>query len=418
MMTTIPIDRKGLRPPRRRGQQRLWCVPEALLRDPDSSPIDGAVILQEIRGDRGLLLWQSARDVLLWTDTDPNDRHELFAPDAIIQRQYLLQVAQMPCDAGAAVRTIAQLLRGHPARDGDARLVKRACHQIARWAETEGASRTAITFAQAAAAACPKEAKAALRVGHLSARVGHHALTESWLWRAVALARREGDWSTYGNAYLDLAHLAERRNERRKVRSRFTRALRVGKRYGHSAMRALAYHGLFRLASAEFEFADADRYARAALRFFGKEHPLRPTILHEYADLLLKQATAGALTPIEAGHLAVDVLASVIPDRATESERIDSLLLLVRAASYAKQRVVMENAWFDAVTAIESLGESPEAGHHLLELARATAEILEERRADELAQRALTLAMRTRDRALSAEVNSFLARPRLRAVAS
>jgi tetratricopeptide (TPR) repeat protein len=411
-----PIDTKRLKPVRRKSLHRRWCVPAALLRDPDApETMEGASILDDVPGDRGVLLWQTYRDILLWSSVDVTVRANLFAPDALARQESFIAKAAFPDEAGAAVRRVASVLRGNRPREGDAEEIRRACGKIAEWAASVGACRTALCFAQGAAAACPTDSEPALRVGRLASRYGRRSLAESWLTRGIALARRQGDWSTYGNAFLELGWQADRNGEPRRARARYTRALRTARRYGDAGVRAHALHGLFRVAAAASEFDDAERFVRAALRYFGPDHPLRPTVLHEYAELVLSQATAGLADVREAGLLVVQLVSAILPDRTTESERIASLLLLIRAASFAKDVLVLENAWFDAVTAIETLGETREAGRHLMELARTAAEILEERRAYEIAHRAHAVAIRVRDRALAEEVDSFLARPRLRA---
>lgn len=410
------IDGTRLFPPRRGDSLRRWCVPTALIHNLDGAEaMEGTSILEDVPGAKGLLLWQTYRDVLLWSASSAETPNELFTPDALSNREALIQAAAFAEEPAVALRVLASLLRIKPRREVAPQQVRRACSTIADWALSLRATRTAIAFAQAAAAACPAESRAALKVGRMAATHGRSAFADSWLARGIALARREGDWSTYGSAYVELARLAERDRQLRRARARFTRALRVGRRYGDSELRAHACYGLLRIASAANEYDAGERFARAALRHFGRSHPLRATVLHDYADLVLKRGVAGASDVIEAGCQAVQLLASIIPERATEPERITSLLLLVRAATHAQQPDVVENAWFDAIAAIELLGETREAARHLMELARTTAEVLEARRADELAQRAHSVAVRVNDRALMAEVSSFLARPRWRA---
>jgi hypothetical protein len=55
---------------------RRWCIPPAILREPDET-LEGTGILEEMRGEAGLLLWHSLRDVTLWSEVAPEDRSAL-----------------------------------------------------------------------------------------------------------------------------------------------------------------------------------------------------------------------------------------------------------------------------------------------------------------------------------------------------
>ena len=41
---------------RRRNASRRWCIPPAILREPDET-LEASQILEEFKGDLGLLLW-------------------------------------------------------------------------------------------------------------------------------------------------------------------------------------------------------------------------------------------------------------------------------------------------------------------------------------------------------------------------
>ncbi|HEX5870506.1 MAG TPA: hypothetical protein VFY65_08825, partial [Longimicrobium sp.] len=77
---------------RRRNASRRWCIPPAILREPDET-LEASQILLEHRGDLGLLLWNSLRDVTLWASVEPERRPGLFTPDAARKRLEQLQGA-------------------------------------------------------------------------------------------------------------------------------------------------------------------------------------------------------------------------------------------------------------------------------------------------------------------------------------
>ncbi|HEX2080334.1 MAG TPA: hypothetical protein VHG08_21715, partial [Longimicrobium sp.] len=70
---------------RRRNASRRWCIPPAILREPDET-LEASQILEELKGDLGLLLWNSLRDVTLWASVEPERREGLFTPDAAEKR--------------------------------------------------------------------------------------------------------------------------------------------------------------------------------------------------------------------------------------------------------------------------------------------------------------------------------------------
>ncbi|HEU0079764.1 MAG TPA: hypothetical protein VFQ76_19045, partial [Longimicrobiaceae bacterium] len=55
-------------------------VPPPLTRGDEK--FEGSSVLTEFEGDFGILLWQSLRNVLLWSTTDPARRKGLFASGA------------------------------------------------------------------------------------------------------------------------------------------------------------------------------------------------------------------------------------------------------------------------------------------------------------------------------------------------
>jgi hypothetical protein len=88
---------------------RRWCVPTAIMRGPGET-VDGSGILAESSGDLGLLLWRTARDVMLWGGTPPNQRGNLFADGSGDARVARLIATDLPSAISASVDTIHGML--------------------------------------------------------------------------------------------------------------------------------------------------------------------------------------------------------------------------------------------------------------------------------------------------------------------
>ena len=387
--------------------QIIHRVPPGLRHEPGKpESFEGTAILAEVRGDGGLLLWQTYRDVLLWASEQPHVRPRLFAPEARERRERLLQASGLtgtPCDAAELISDALHGGAEHMLATGQ---VTAACHAIAQWAALQDAADTAVAFARAAAEVSPNAGAAALRVGILAARFGRPTMAGSWLRRAISLARQEPDWVSYGFAYVELGHGALKRGNFEIARQSFRRAYLVGKRYGAPVLRGHALHGRFKVVLATGDLAAAKVAGQASLRALGKHHPDAPAIQHDLAELLLRLGDEGS------SGAALRILAEVLPTRHTPGERIATLSLLIRAAMDVGARQVVEDAWFDAISILEALPETSEAARLYMNLARLADEIISPTRADGAARRALVAAMRADAVAEEDEAKAFLARPR------
>ncbi|HEX5725814.1 MAG TPA: hypothetical protein VFX98_10145, partial [Longimicrobiaceae bacterium] len=102
---------------------------------PPSGPdlLEGAAVLAEVPGDTGVLLFQSLRNVTLWSAAGREERAALFAPGAEARRRAALESAAPDEALRPALETLARLL-GAPAAVRAAEVAD-ACEQVARWAE-------------------------------------------------------------------------------------------------------------------------------------------------------------------------------------------------------------------------------------------------------------------------------------------
>jgi tetratricopeptide (TPR) repeat protein len=370
------------------------------MRNPSTpESLEGERILHEYPNDIGLLLWLCYRDVRLWAGTPPELRQELFPRAGSPQRREWIEGARLDPETLRAVRRLQGAL-GMSRDDGS---IAAAALSIAAAADRAHASATAMAYTQIAAAASPTAAGPALAAGRLASRFGHTAMADTWLRRALGLARRSGEWAVYGGALTELGRIRERLGRLHDAHTEFGKALRLARRHGLNETHGRALSGLLRVALREGDQAATGRYAKSALRFHRREHPDRGSVLLDVAEAELRRA----------GHTrAVVLLREALPMQTDTQDEVRALTMLVRASGGAVDRATMEETWHRAVTLIEAFGACADGVRLLLTLARAGAEVMEEAHADVAAHRALAWSERVGDRALSDECKTFLARPR------
>jgi tetratricopeptide (TPR) repeat protein len=395
----------AIAPHRARPRRRTWRVPPALLRNPgDHQSLDGEGILREYPDGFGLLLWQCYRDVLLWAGTPPELRAGLLRRADSEQRRELLESAALDPETLRAVRTLQRAVR----RSSDDGSMASAALSVAAAAERAGAAATALGYAQVAAAAVPTEAGPALVVGQLAARLGHSTVAEPWLRRAIALARGSGEWDCYGGALIAVGQLMEEAGRLRGAHLEFRTALRQARRRGLYETRREALAGLLRIALREEDQSEAERYGRSIPRLYGRNHPQRGKVLMDVAEMELRRGRYAQ---------AAALLHEALRSRIGTDERVRALTILVRAAGGAGDSDLLGATWQRGLGLIDSYGSTPAAARLLLALARASADVMEDARADGAARQALRMALHSEDSSLAAECRAFLARTRLPPVA-
>ncbi|HEU0053090.1 MAG TPA: tetratricopeptide repeat protein [Longimicrobium sp.] len=258
---------------------RRQRVPPALTRGPER--FEGLPILDEIKGDLGLVLWRSVRNILLWAATPAERRGSLFAGGAAAVRFDDLVGAHPEPELLAPLSVIVSLLE----RPGEADLprVVNACRRIAFWAENRGALGTALEFTQAAALAAPESASLAFAVGRLSRRRAEYDRAESWYARAVILGRQTLDWKSYALAFSGMGNLYVQRGNYPAARRAQLRCLRASRRNGLRAIEAGANHDLFAIAVETGAGFEADELANQALQAYGPSNPMVPRLAYDVA---------------------------------------------------------------------------------------------------------------------------------------
>lgn len=316
------------RKPRRRWR---WHIPPAILHGPET--LEGTLVLEEVESEKGLLLWQAARDVTLWSSVEPVEKREgLFAAEAGERRREVLGRVDVG-ELKEAMETLARMLES-PAQ-ADSEEVRSACEEVSRWAEENGLAATALAFAQAGALAAPRHAAAGLRVGVLARDRGEDARAETWFRRTIGLARQSKDWESYSRAFISLGNLYVRRGNLPVARHLHIRALRAARRHSFREIQGKALHNLFGIALEMGRPKEAESYARAALEAYGPEHPGVPLLAHDVAYFW---TTLGHFSP------ALSVFQALLPVIRKPKHRVAVLGNLARAAGGTGDRETYEEA--------------------------------------------------------------------------
>lgn len=381
---------------KRRSASRRWCLPAAISREPYES-VESALILEDFKDDFGLQLWCAVRDVNLWAATDALRRAGLFADSAVQKRRDAI-VGGVP-DASVEVwLTSLTAVVGSPAQ-ADPAIVSLVCLQLADWAQSRGAYATAVEFAQAAANARPEDPNPALRVGVLALAWGREARAETWLRRAIGLARRVRAWDTYGRAYVALGKLYAARDLYAPAARYYVSAWKCSRRAGIWEVRAQASHGLFFVAVEQGNLDAAYRHARDTLRAYGRTHPRFPEALHDFAYLLVLRGQHDR---------ALTMLRKLLVSRTAPDQRAFTLAVMARAAAGAGAVEAYREAWSDGWLLINSPASA--AGYDfspaLLELARAASAARDPLRAEQVAK--LYSISRARRESVQTSVNAEL----------
>lgn len=365
-------------PPEKRVRRR-WRVPPALIYG--SEPLEGGSVLQELRGETGLLLWQALRDVTLWACTPPVERTGLFSPEAERRRvaEILSVGPQAPLEEALGVITG---MVGRPERTR-AEQVALACRRIAQWAEAQGHLATALAFFQGAALACPGDAASAFKVGQIARKRAENARAESWFRRTIALARQAGDWSSYALAFLGLGTLYMQKGNFPIARKFYVRCLRAARRHCLKDTLGCANHDLMAISILSGSTEGVERYARAAFDAYGRGNQRLPRLAHDVAYFWITQ-----------GHFsrAIPVLRALVPHTRSASEQLILFSNLARAAGATGNRDLFDQGWDRALEIIDQGTVVDQSAEAWLELAHGAVSLKQWARASRAAGRALELA--------------------------
>ena len=370
--STVGEDRSGsaLHCPRKRQRAaRLWSSPP-----PPGMPerMDGLAVLDDYDGPLGIVLWQSVRDVLLWASIPRECRDGLFCTEALARRHTLLDSIELPPHTDVWITALSAVVLDPP--NASRLAIGTACVELCGIAATEGRTAAALSLARAAAAALPSGGAPALQVGRVALASGDHDHSESWLRWALHLARRSGDGTIYGEAALELGHLALNCGEGERARRYFSAAGR-GTPDRLLSTRAGAAWGLYVIAMRWGPLEEAEKHARRAAKLFGAGSSEAARMQLDLAALRIRLGKA-----LEARSLLKRLLRNSI----TSPLRPRALALLSHAAALLNDRRTYACAWKDAASVIQQAESSAPVAEELARAARAVGDTQRTRMAERL----------------------------------
>jgi tetratricopeptide (TPR) repeat protein len=354
-------------------------VPPPLTRGDEK--FEGSSVLSEFDGEFGILLWQSLRNVLLWSATDPTRRKGLFAAGAEERRRVKLLSADMDDALRGPLAVIARLL-ADPA-GADRRRVAAACQRIGEWAEKNEKSATALAYTQAAALTAANDARLSYTVGRIARLRAEYPRAETWFRRAILLGRQSGDWESYAQAFAGLGNLYLQRGNVSAAHKAFLRAYRAAKRKGLRGVQGSALHDLFVVSAQRNQIREAEEFAAAALRAYGAGHSRLSALAH---DVSLFWVNQGYFAP------ALTVLKALRPHFERPNDQALVLAHIAGAAAGLENAGEYEDAWQAAAKIIGNASSQERAASVYLALADASTTVEDWDRAAEAAKRAILLA--------------------------
>lgn len=359
-------------------EKRRWRSPPPILRDAESPGPEGLSVLDEIQSELGTVLWKALRSVTLWTGATKAQRKTLF-PESTIQRRRKEIAASTPPgqkELRKALDALTALL--DRASAADPQDIGETCRRIHGWAAANHAPRTALEFLQAAALCLPSDGALALEIARAIRDLGQHGRSEAWLWRAVGLARRAGDWYTYIDAYLEHGRMMHRRGAWPAARRSYTKALRRAVRQGSRALEGEVLQELFVLEDRAGHTERCVAYARRASNILGSGHPGLPRLARDLGVFWIRRGRF---------ELALPILREAV-DRLDHEDLGQGLGSLALAAGH-----VGDEATFDrAVQELDRWWEGPGVAEAWADVARGALALDRLDGARDAADRAETMA--------------------------
>lgn len=246
----------------------------------------------------------------------------------------MLTSAEVPPALVPAVELLTALV-SHP---GEALpdALSLACVRVVTWALEQGATATALAFAQAASMVLPEHGRAALEVGRIAFLRGDRARAETWLRRPIGLARTEGDGRAYALAYAELGDLYAVFGDEDRARSAYVRSLHTARRFGAYPVRGRALHGTGRLELRAGRYAEAERLFRRAAKPLADDELRAPALAHDLAEVAVRQ------------HRHVDAAPSLerlLIGRTEPTARLRTMALLALCAAHAQDLTALGELW-------------------------------------------------------------------------
>lgn len=377
------MQARKFRVPQRKTQRR-WRVPPALKRGDEI--FEGLGVLDEVSGERGLVLWQSLRDALLWAEAQEDERAALFSDDAERVRMAMILAAQPSPELEEPLSVLARMLSERARMSEET--VALACRRVSQWADDEALLATALAFAQAAATVTPGDPGAAFAVGKLARRRAEYARAETWFRRTIALARQMGDWATYAHAFIGLGRLYLQRGNLPAARRFLVRAARAAQRNSLHEIEGMALHDTFGVAVEAGRAEDARELARAAFQAYGPHSPALPRLAQDIAYWWITQGEFARALP---------VLYSLLRHFPLASDRLIVSGNIARAAGALGDRETFRQTWEECHDLLEGASVDERAAQGMLDVAYGAASLSLWDKAETAAREALEIGARRQE---------------------
>jgi tetratricopeptide (TPR) repeat protein len=325
-------------------------------------------------------VWQVLRSVTLWTGEPAPRRAGMFDPAYMAEWERRLLTATLDPGARFPLAVIVAELAGPDPQAGS---LSWACVCVADWALGRGATRTALSFAEAAAHAAPEHPRYAWLVGRLMRTHGDPRGGERWLRRALRLAIAQRDWETQARALTGLGNLCVETGRYPEAKDLHTRALRVSRRWRLREQEGMALHDLFVVATEEGNRSEAELHARGALDAYGRSTARVCRLAHDVAYWWMDDGYY---------QRALDVFLAVLGHFSQLDDRMRVMGNIGRAAGGCGDREAFDSAWRALDTLDPLLVTRSTAATALLELAYGAVSLGDWPLAARIAQRAADAA--------------------------
>lgn len=347
---------------------------------------EGAAILREVPGPPGALLWGALRDVLLWIDASSRPDARLFPEDAARMRDGWIRMCPLPEELVPSLMEFAEVTSGTGSLAVER--VAAACRRVAAWAAENGALELRLAFTEASALLASEDPRMALVTGRLARDLGRSALAETWLRRAIKLARNH-DWETYVWAFIGLGLMYWRAGNLRGALAVAERARRTAVRHRLRALEGVVLHNLFMFVS-DHDVPKAYQYVGGALRAYGMGHPRLAVLAQDVACFWADHGQFARALP---------VIEAALPRMSDPHERALVLAGRARAGAGAGLRNTYEEARAQVLRALAEAPGETRAAESLVVLAWADLLADEPERAKESGGRAVEIATRRSEHA-------------------
>jgi hypothetical protein len=344
-------------------------------------PYEAAAVLEEMRDERGFLIWCLLRAVDLVVSTDATQRGDLFSPGTEQNLQsWIQETAELEQGLRQEMDVLTRLLGSDPP---GVQAVSAACAAIAEWASNAGFGRTAFSAALRAAAASPREPAYAYQTGIMARRIAEYVRADAWLKRTIALSRHRGDARHHALALLGLANLHIFRYEFEAATTKLQQTLGIARRFSLWDLRPRVYHDLFVISVSEGTPRQATTYALAAARGYGRFHQRARSLAHDVAYFLLSLNRAPA---------ALRILRALPLTGVRSAEQILILGNLGWAAGAAGESRLFSEVWDGFWTRLDRVVEYDRTSGALINLAWGAASLRDATRLEVAAREALRIA--------------------------